>query len=94
MLMAAVARMFGQLGTSVNNSRATLEMAEKLRTAAERLRMDLAGVTVTMLPPRRVENNDGYFEYIERGYTPVSRPTSAHGPHALGHDQRHGQCHD
>lgn len=77
MLMAAVAQMFGQLGTSVNNSRETLEMAEKLRTAAERLRMDLVGVTVTMLPPRRVENNDGYFEYIERGpYTPVSPPTN------------------
>ena len=47
-------------------------MVDQLRTAAERLRMDLAGVTVTMLPPRRVENNDGYFEYIERGY-----PTSS-----------------
>ena len=67
MLMAAVAKMFAQLGNSVNNSRATLEMAEKLRTAAERLRMDLGGITVTMLPPRRVENNEGYFEYIERG---------------------------
>ena len=34
MLMAAVAQMFGQLGTSVNNSRATLETAERLRAAA------------------------------------------------------------
>ena len=78
MLMAAVARMFGQLGTSVNNSRATLEMSEKLRAAAERLRMDLGGLTVTTLPPRRVENNDGYFEYIERGnptWSPAAVPT-------------------
>ena len=27
--------------------------------------MDLAGVTVTMNPPRRPEDNEGYFEYIE-----------------------------
>ena len=36
MLMAAVARMFGQLGASVNNSRATLETADRLRAAALR----------------------------------------------------------
>ena len=65
MLMAAVARMFAQLGSSINNSRATLESADHLRAAATRLQMDLDGVTATMLPPRRVESNEGYFEYIE-----------------------------
>jgi type II secretory pathway component PulJ len=67
MLMAAVAQMFAQLGSSVNNSRATLETADRLRAAAMRLQMDLDGVTVTMLPPRRVEDEEGYFEYIEGG---------------------------
>ena len=36
-----------------------------LRLAAARLQQDLAGVTVTMNPPRKPENNEGYFEYIE-----------------------------
>ncbi len=68
MLMAAVARMFGQLGTSVSNSRATLETLERLRETAVRMQMDLDGVTVTMLPPRPVANGEGYLEYIEGSY--------------------------
>ena len=98
MLMAAVGAMFGQLGNSVNNSRATLEMSEKLRAAAERLRMDLGGLTVTTLPPRRVENNDGYFEIHRTRPVPASatgqrshgaRLGHSHGAHSLGHGQRH-----
>ena len=42
-----------------------LEAAEQLRLAATRLQQDLAGVTVTMNPPRKPANNEGYFEYIE-----------------------------
>ncbi|MGO8689991.1 MAG: type II secretion system protein J [Thermoguttaceae bacterium] len=67
MLMAAVAQMFAQLGTSVNNSRATLETADRLRACQLRLQMDIEGLTVTMLPPRRVENEEGYGEYREGG---------------------------
>ena len=76
MLMAAVAQMFGQLGTSVNNSRATLETAERLRAAALTLQADLGGVTVTMLPPRRVESNEGYFELIE-GSSAAPKPVNS-----------------
>ena len=61
--MAAVVTMFGSIGKSVNESRSTLEMSDRLRSAAAILQKDLAGATVTVLPPRRVE--DGYFEYIE-----------------------------
>ena len=67
MLMAAVAQMFAQLGTSVNNSRATLETADRLRACQLRLQMDIEGLTVTMLPSRRVENEEGYLEYREGG---------------------------
>jgi prepilin-type N-terminal cleavage/methylation domain-containing protein len=63
LLMAAVVTMFGSIGKSVNESRSTLEMADRLRSAAAILQKDLAGATVTVLPPRRVE--DGYFEIIE-----------------------------
>jgi type II secretory pathway component PulJ len=65
LMMAAVVAMFSRIGTSVTDARSTLEMTDRLRAAALRLQMDLAGATVTMLPPRRPEANEGYFEYIE-----------------------------
>ena len=81
LLMAAVVTMFGSIGKSVNESRSTLEMSDRLRSAAAILQKDLAGATVTVLPPRRVE--DGYFEYIEGpiGDGPVMIPQ------AIGGDQ-------
>ncbi len=65
LLLGAVVRMFGDVGQGITNSRAMLEAADRLRLAATRLQQDLAGVTVTMAPPRKPENNEGYFEYIE-----------------------------
>ncbi len=65
MLLAGVITMFGQVGESITDARAMLEAADRLRLAAERLQQDLAGVTVTMIPPRKPEANEGYFEYIE-----------------------------
>lgn len=62
-LMGAVVTMFGSIGRSVNESRSTLEMADRLRTTAAILQRDLAGATVTMLPPRRID--DGYLEIKE-----------------------------
>jgi len=65
LLLMAVTKMIGTVGESVAESRAMLEMADRLRLAQVRLQMDLAGVTVTMVPPRDPANNEGYFEYIE-----------------------------
>jgi type II secretory pathway component PulJ len=65
LLMGAVVVMFGRVGESVTDSRAMLEAADRLRLAQARLQMDLAGITVTMNPPRNPANNEGYFEYIE-----------------------------
>jgi hypothetical protein len=65
MLIGAVAYLFSDIGGAINDSRAVLEMSDRLRSAATRLQMDLAGVTVTMLPPRKPEAAEGYFEYIE-----------------------------
>lgn len=64
-LLGSVVFMFGRVGEAITNSRSTLEMADRLRLAAQRLQLDLAGVTVTMRPPRDPANNEGYFEYIE-----------------------------
>ncbi len=65
LLLAAVVQMFGDVGQSITDSRAMLELSDRLRLVATRLQQDLAGVTVTMNPPRRPENNEGYFEYIK-----------------------------
>jgi len=64
-MMGAVATVFGMIGEGVSAARATLEMSDAMRATAQRLRTDLEGVTVTMTPPRRPENNEGYFEYTE-----------------------------
>jgi len=74
-LVAAVVQIFGSIGESVNNSRATLEMSDRVRTARTRLEMDLASVTAPMLPPLRPETAQGYFEYIEGPVGPVILPS-------------------
>ena len=73
-LLGAVVRMFGDVGQGITNSRAMLEAADRLRLTAARLQQDLAGITVTMNPPRKPENNEGYFEYIEGPQTIPSPP--------------------
>ena len=65
LLLGAVVKMFGDVGQGITDSRAMLESADRLRVVQARLQQDLAGVTVTMSPPRKPENNEGYFEYIE-----------------------------
>jgi len=76
MLMLGVVEVFSQVADSVSRSRATLETSDRLRAAATRLQMDLAGVTVTMRPPRRVADDEGYFEYLEGPIGPVQLPSS------------------
>lgn len=65
MIMGAVVTLFAAISGGVSDSRATVEMTERLRSTALRLQEDLAGVTTVMDPPREPENDEGYFEYIE-----------------------------
>ncbi|MBN2293514.1 MAG: prepilin-type N-terminal cleavage/methylation domain-containing protein [Pirellulales bacterium] len=74
-MMAAVVQIFAIVGKSINNSRSTLEMSERIRAAASRLRLDLEGVTADMIPPGRPEEGKGYFEYIEGPIGPVPAAT-------------------
>ncbi|MFZ1936892.1 MAG: hypothetical protein WAU84_24420, partial [Thermoguttaceae bacterium] len=69
LLLAAVIGMFGRVSEGIGQSRSLLEMADRLRLTAQRLQMDLAGVTVTMNPPADPANSEGYFEYIEGAAT-------------------------
>lgn len=64
-MMGAVVTIFGTVGNSVSGSRATMEISERLRNARNVLQRDLGNITVTMLPPRRPESDEGYFEYVE-----------------------------
>ena len=64
-LMTAVVTVFGGVGDGIAKSRRALEQFDRLRTAAQQLRVDLQGVTVTMDGrPIRPEENQGYFEVI------------------------------
>ena len=67
-LMTAVVTVFAGVGEGIAKSRRALEQFDRLRTAAQQLRSDLRGVTVTLDGrPTRPEENRGYFEYIEGG---------------------------
>ncbi len=76
LLLGVVVKMFGNVGQSITNSRAMLESADRLRMTAARLQQDLAGITVPMSPPRKPEDNEGYFEYIEGPVTAATAPTT------------------
>jgi type II secretory pathway pseudopilin PulG len=65
MLVGAVVNVFSLVANSVSDARATVEMGDRLRATTLQLQRDLAGITVPMLPPRRPEDNEGYFEYVE-----------------------------
>jgi hypothetical protein len=65
MLLVSVVQLFAWMSTHIDEARTGLEMQDHLRSTAMTLQSDLKGVTVTMNPPRRPEDNEGYFEYIE-----------------------------
>ncbi len=64
-VMAAVATLFATFGNAGASSQSLVDMSNRMRQAANRLRQDLAGVSVTMRPPISPETNSGYFELIE-----------------------------
>ena len=64
-VMAAVASLFGVFTRSLTAAQAAADLSARLRTAAWRLRQDLTGVTVDLMPPVRPESESGYFEYFE-----------------------------
>ena len=50
LLMAAVAQVFAVFGGAISGSRAVLDLDGRMRTAAWRLRTDLAGITARTVP--------------------------------------------
>ena len=76
-IMAAVAEVFGLFGAGVSDSRSVIEMTDQMRSAAYRLRQDLAGATAPTLPPLDPEQEQGYFEYIEGPATDANAAAGA-----------------
>lgn len=65
-VLGATVTMFGMIGESVNDTRSTIEMSDRLRSATMRLRADLAGATVQPMDVWvRPEENKGYFAIVE-----------------------------
>ena len=62
-MMALVAQLFGMLGKGVNGSRNRVELYSQMQATGQRLRQDLAGITVDLKPPAAPEDGAGYFEY-------------------------------
>ena len=64
-MMTTVVTVFGLVMDSISNSRATIEMTDRLRGARNRLALDLQGATAPMTPPLSPDISAGYFEIIE-----------------------------
>lgn len=73
-MLATVVSVFASMSDSMKDSRAMIEVNDRVRYTKDRLQLDLAGVTVPMLPPRRPESGEGYFEYIEGPVGPILPP--------------------
>jgi len=71
MLMLVVVGLFAAVSQGIRNSRATMEMAGRLRAAKRKLQLDLEGRTVIVSPPARPAAGEGYLEIIEGPLGPV-----------------------
>jgi type II secretory pathway pseudopilin PulG len=64
-LMLAYTQLFSDVGGRISDARSMIEVQTRMRSAANRLRTDLAAVTCDMLPWQRPEAGGGYFEILE-----------------------------
>jgi type II secretory pathway component PulJ len=65
MILGGVIHLFSKVGASITESRSILESAERLRGAQTRMQLDLEGLTVLPLPPRRPDDGVGCLEIFE-----------------------------
>ncbi|MFH1266937.1 MAG: hypothetical protein ABIK89_14515 [Planctomycetota bacterium] len=74
MLMLIVVGLFAAVSEGIRNSRATMEMAGRLRATKRKLQLDLEGRTVIVSPPARPAAGEGYLEIIEGPLGPIDPP--------------------
>jgi type II secretory pathway pseudopilin PulG len=65
LMLAALTEGFKRIGDSISENRAALEVSNRLRGVAFRLKQDLEGVTVRLTPPANPTTGQGYFQYYE-----------------------------
>lgn len=68
-VMGAVASLFGVFSRTSTNTQAIVDLSSRMRSTANRLREDLAGLTAPLTPPLSPESDAGYFELIEGTWT-------------------------
>src|SRR5580658_6117891 len=83
-VMGATVQLFGTVGAQISNGRSNIELGDRVRSAIERLRRDLRGITADMRTWNRPEDASGYFEiikglptYWDKNASPVSADTTA-----------------
>jgi len=64
-LIGALSQAFAIVGQTVAEGRAVIEISGNLRSVANQLQEDLAGVTVPVRPWAEDRSGDGYFEVVE-----------------------------
>lgn len=77
-MLGMAVQIFALVSDGVRETRGVVEVNDRLRAASSRLQLDLGGITANLsrTPPLRVEDSEGYFEYIEGPIGPVL-PTTA-----------------
>jgi len=75
-IMMAVTVIFASVTDSIGQSRATLEMTQRVRAVTALLKQDLEGITAPTTPPLHPKDNPGYFLIKEGPIGPVVDPLS------------------
>lgn len=75
-IMMAVTVIFANVTDSIGQSRATLEMNQRLRASVAVVKQDLDNATAVMNPPLHPRANQGYLQYVEGPIGPVVPPSA------------------
>lgn len=70
-VIAAVVQILATVGNTAADTRAVVQMTDRLRSARIVIQQDLSNTTAEMLPPQRSDRSAGYFEYIEGPDGPI-----------------------
>lgn len=76
-LMAAVVEVFADVSGAISSARDTLEMSDRLRTAAAVVRQDVEGCTLQPMPPIDPREGKGYLQITEGDIGPLVYPEAS-----------------
>jgi len=79
LIMAAVTALFANISASVQVSRASIELSDRIRAVKALLENDLKGLTCVTVPPMKADDDKGYIEIVEGCVGPVIAPEALTG---------------